>query len=167
MNDDEVVGVNLRGDGFGELSGGEDGGEGLEAEVGGEEEAEGSGGEGEVGGVGLGAAAKEEGGEGAEEEAESGQGEGEAEEAEGAGVEVEEVAHAEGVVGGVVGEERGEVGVGCGGVGSEKDIEGCGGEEGAEEKEDGGAALGGAVCGGNPRLRSETWGTRSGGGVRT
>ena len=46
VDDDEVVGADLRGDGLGELRGGEDGREGSEAEVGGEEEAEGSGGEG-------------------------------------------------------------------------------------------------------------------------
>ena len=63
---------------------------------------------------GLARRAEEEGGEWAEEEAERGEGEREAEEAEGAGVEVEEVAHAEGVVAGVLGEEGGEVGVGGG-----------------------------------------------------
>ena len=60
VDDDEVFGVDLRGDGFGELGGGEDRGEGLQAEVGGEQEAEGSGGEGESGGVGFGLSAEEE-----------------------------------------------------------------------------------------------------------
>ena len=90
--DDEVFGLELGRDGFGEVRGGQDRGEGLQAEVGGEQEAEGSGGEGEGGGVGLGSAAEEQCGERAEEEAEGGEGERQAEEAEGLGVEVEEVA---------------------------------------------------------------------------
>jgi len=121
VDGDEIVRVDLGGDGFGQLGGGEDGGKGLEPYVRGEQEAEGSGGEGEIGGVGLRASAQEEGGEGAEEEAEGGEGERESEEAEGTGIEVEEVAHAEGVVGGVLGEEGGEVGVGGRHVGAEKD----------------------------------------------
>ena len=40
MDNDEVVGLDFSGDGFCELGGGEDGCEGLEAEVGGEEKAE-------------------------------------------------------------------------------------------------------------------------------
>ena len=51
MDGDEVFGVDLRGDLLREMRGGEDGGEGLEAEVGGEKEGEGSGGEGDVSGV--------------------------------------------------------------------------------------------------------------------
>ena len=69
MNDDEVLRLHLRRDGLGELRGGEDRGEGLQAEMRGEEEGEGSGGEGQIGGVGFGFQAKEQGGEGAEEEA--------------------------------------------------------------------------------------------------
>src|SRR6266702_1410701 len=47
VDDDEVVWVELRCDGGGELRGAEHGGESLQAEVRGEEKAEGSGGEGE------------------------------------------------------------------------------------------------------------------------
>jgi hypothetical protein len=47
------------------------------------------------------------------------------------------VAHAEGVVGGVFGEEGGEVGVGRGSVGLDEDVERGGGEEGAEDEEEG------------------------------
>ena len=54
------------------------------------------------------------------------------------------MAHAEGVVGGVFGEEGGEVGVGGWGVGVEEDVGGGGGEEGAEDEEDGGDAESGA-----------------------
>ena len=54
------------------------------------------------------------------------------------------MAHAEGVVGGVLGEEGGEIGVGWWGVGVEKDA-GCGdGEDGAEDEEDESATLRGA-----------------------
>ena len=125
VDGDEVSGVDLRGDLLGELGGGEDRREGLKAEVGGEEEAEGSGGEREVGGVGFGCAfAEKKRGERAGEEARSREGQREAEEAEGLRVEVEKVAHAEGVVAGVLGEEGGEVGVGGGGLGVEEEVDG-------------------------------------------
>ena len=137
---DEVLWMNLGDDGFSELRGGEDRGEGLEAEVRGEQKAEGSGGEGDVGSVGPGFAPQDEREQWAEEEAERGEGEGEAEETEGAGVEVEEVTHAERVVAGVLLEEFGEVGVGCGGFGVEQEDEVRGGEEGSEDEEDEGDA---------------------------
>ena len=68
------------------------------------------------------------------------------------------MAHAEGVVAGVLGEEGGEIGVGCGGFCVEEEDEGGGGEEGAEDEEESGDAEGGVAA--NPRLRSETWGTQ-------
>ena len=106
----------------------------------GEQKAEGSGGEGDVGGVGPGFAPQDEREQWAEEEAERGEGEWEAEETEGAGVEVEEVTHAERIVAGVLLEECGEVGVGCGGFGVEQEDEARGGEEGSEDEEGSGDA---------------------------
>jgi hypothetical protein len=70
MDADQVLGVELGGDGCGELPGSERRGEGLEREVRGEEEEEAGGEEGEVGGVGFGPAAQQNGDERAEEERE-------------------------------------------------------------------------------------------------
>ena len=114
VDDDEVGGFEFGGDGVGELARGEDGGEDLQADVGGEQEGEGGGGEPEIGGVGFVVAAEEPVGEGSDEEGDGGEEEGVAEGAHGLGVEVEEVAEGEGVVAGVLFEEGGEVGVGCG-----------------------------------------------------
>ena len=72
------------------------------------------GGEPEICGVGFVVAAEEPVGEGSGEEGDGGEDEGLAEGAHGLGVEVEEVAEGEGVVGGVLLEEGGEVGVGGG-----------------------------------------------------
>ena len=74
------------------------------------------------------AAAEEEVGEGAEEAGENHEGEGKSEEAEGGAGEIEEVAEGEGVIGGVTGEEGGEVWV---------DLAGQRGSD-VEEKEEGG-----------------------------
>ena len=71
----------------------------------GEQKAEGSSGEREVCGVRFGAACGGEASERADEEAERGERERKAEEAERLRVQVQEVAHAEGVVAGVLGEE--------------------------------------------------------------
>ena len=65
----------------------------------------------EIGGVGFVVAAEEPVGERADEECDGGEDERVAEGAHGLGVEVEEVAEGEGVVGGVLFEEGGEVGV--------------------------------------------------------
>ena len=111
VDDDEVVWVNLRRDGFGELRGTEDRGEGLQAEVRSQQKSEGSSGEGERGSVWLGPPAQEVRRERAEEEADCGERERQAEEAERLRVEVEEVAHAHGVVAWVLLQQRSQVGI--------------------------------------------------------
>ena len=136
VDGDEVFGMDLRRYLFRELRGGEDRSEGLETEVGGEEEAEGSGGECEGRGVGLRFFSQDKRCEWADEKAKRGDGEGEPEEAEGLGVEVEEVAHAEGVVAGVLGEEGGEIRITGRGFGVEEEVGGGDGEEGTEGEED-------------------------------
>ncbi len=101
--------------------------------MGGEQERDGGGGEPEVAGVGFVVAAGEPVGESSDEEGDGGEDEGLAEGSHGLGVEVEEVAEGEGVVGGVLLEEGGEVGVGIGRRGVDGDE--AGGEccEGAED----------------------------------
>jgi len=84
----------------------------------GEYEGKGGGGETEVCGVGMVAAAEKPVGQGSSEERDGGKEEWVAKGTHGLGVEVEEVAEGEGVVAGVLFEERGEVGTGDGGAGS-------------------------------------------------
>ena len=90
----------------------------------GEQDERHAGGQGEVGGVGFASGAKEIAEVPEDEHSERGKGEGEAEEAHGRAGEVEEVAEGEIVIGGVLIEDREEVG-GGGGVGG-----GYGEEEG-------------------------------------
>ncbi len=96
--------------------------------------------------MGLRASAEDESGEWAEEESDCCDCERQAEEAEGLRVEVEEVAHAEGVVAGVLGEELGEVGVGCGGAGMQEEVDAGGGEDRAgDQGEDDGVVVAAAL----------------------
>ena len=116
VDDDDVGGLEDRFDGGGELARGENGCEGLQTDVGGEQEDEGGGGEGEIAGVGFVVAAAEPVGEGAAEERDGGEEERVAEGSHGLCVEIEEVAEGESVVAGVLFEEGGEISVGGGWV---------------------------------------------------
>ena len=152
VDDDDVWEVIAGGadngcDSGGKLPGGQDGGERLQAYVGGEQEGDCCGGQGDVAGVGFVVAAEEPVGERAGEERDGGEGERVAEGAHGLGVEIEEVAEGEGVVGGVLLEERGEVSVGRGRGGVEGDEACCERCDGAEYKQDDGDALAGGYSG--------------------
>ena len=145
VEDDEVVGGRSRllgaCDGEGEVFGAEDGVEAGEAGMG-CEQGDGHGcGEGKVGGVGASGAADEVAAETKEDHAYGNCGERAAEETHGGSGEVEEVAEGDVIEVGVLGEQAGEVGAGCGVGGGEGEVsadDGDGGGDGYEE--DGGPA---------------------------
>ena len=144
VDDDDVVGLEFRGDGFGELVRREYRGEDLQAGVGGQQEGEGCGGEPEISGVRFVVAAAEPVGEGSGEECYCGEEQRAAEGSHGLGVEIEKVPEGEGVVAGVLFEERGEVGAGAGRLSVQDEESGDEGSEGAEDEERDGDALAGA-----------------------
>jgi hypothetical protein len=114
--------------------------EGLEAEMRGQQESKGSGGEGERCGVTAGAAAQQIARERAEEEAGGSERQRQPEEPERLRVQVEEVAHAHGVVAGILLQQRGEVGVRRGRARVQQEEERGRGKDRAEGEQHGGAA---------------------------
>jgi len=130
VDDDDVGGFEFGGDGDCELSGGEDRRKDLQAEVRGDQEDEGCGDQAEVRSVGSIVATAEPVGQGSTGERDCGENERVAEGAHGLRVQVEEVAEGEGVVTGVLFEERRQVGVRAWWVG-------VNGEESGDQRGDG------------------------------